>query len=76
MFLFTFLGIYFDLTCFAGYVELIKVSTPHKYVNVTRGTDAMLPCTFVTSAPDTKNLNIQWDFVATSSAIPKPVDTH
>ncbi|XP_010773454.1 V-set and immunoglobulin domain-containing protein 1-like isoform X2 [Notothenia coriiceps] len=55
-----------------GCVELIKVSTPHKYVNVTRGTDVLLPCTFVTSAPDT-NLNIQWDFVATSSAIPKPV---
>ncbi|XP_034082442.1 LOW QUALITY PROTEIN: V-set and immunoglobulin domain-containing protein 1-like [Gymnodraco acuticeps] len=56
-----------------GCVELIKVSTPHKYVNVTRGTDVLLPCTFVTSAPDTKKLNIQWDFVATSSAIPKPV---
>ncbi|KAF3841345.1 hypothetical protein F7725_007207 [Dissostichus mawsoni] len=56
-----------------GCVELIKVSTPHKYVNVTKGGDVLLPCTFVTSEPDTKNLNIQWDFVATSSAIPKTV---
>ncbi|KAK5859032.1 hypothetical protein PBY51_003128 [Eleginops maclovinus] len=49
-----------------GCVELITVSTPHKYVNVTTGQNVVLPCTFVTSA-DTKNLNIQWDFVPSSS---------
>ncbi|KAI9540830.1 hypothetical protein NQZ68_036587 [Dissostichus eleginoides] len=38
-----------------------------------QGRDVLLPCTFVTSEPDTKNLNIQWDFVAKSSAIPKTV---
>lgn len=56
-------------------MELIKVSTPHKFVNVTTGENVLLQCTFVTIA-QTSDLNIQWDFVSKSDITPQQVDTH
>uniref|UniRef100_A0A3B4XXB1 V-set and immunoglobulin domain-containing protein 1 n=1 Tax=Seriola lalandi dorsalis TaxID=1841481 RepID=A0A3B4XXB1_SERLL len=47
-------------------VELITVTTPQKYVNVTRGGSVKLQCMFVT-IQETNGLNIQWDFVPSSS---------
>ncbi|XP_030292813.1 V-set and immunoglobulin domain-containing protein 1 isoform X2 [Sparus aurata] len=55
-----------------GCVELIKVSTPHKFVNVTTGESVLLQCTFVTIA-QTSDLNIQWDFVSKSDITPQQV---
>ncbi|XP_041808391.1 V-set and immunoglobulin domain-containing protein 1-like [Chelmon rostratus] len=49
-----------------GCVELITVRTPQKYINVTVGGSVLLQCTFETTA-QTTNLNIQWDFVSSSS---------
>ncbi|XP_038565291.1 V-set and immunoglobulin domain-containing protein 1-like [Micropterus salmoides] len=49
-----------------GCVELITVSTPHKFVNVTKGGSILLQCMFVTTE-QTTGLNIQWDFISSSS---------
>lgn len=61
--------------CFVGFVELITVKTPQKYVNVTMGESVFLQCMFVTT-DQTTSLTIQWDFVSTSSMVPQQVDTH
>ncbi|XP_074466875.1 V-set and immunoglobulin domain-containing protein 1-like [Sebastes fasciatus] len=55
-----------------GLVELISVKTPKKYVNVTMGGSALLECMFETTA-ETTGLNIQWDFVSSSSLMPQQV---
>ncbi|XP_067350810.1 V-set and immunoglobulin domain-containing protein 1-like isoform X1 [Channa argus] len=55
-----------------GCVELITVSTPQKYVNVTRGDSILLQCSFET-IPDTKGLTVQWDFVSASSNGPQQI---
>uniref|UniRef100_A0A665XB45 V-set and immunoglobulin domain-containing protein 1 n=1 Tax=Echeneis naucrates TaxID=173247 RepID=A0A665XB45_ECHNA len=47
-------------------VELIKVMTPQKYVNVTKGANVKLQCMFETTA-ETNSLNIQWEFVSSLS---------
>ena len=56
-------------------MELITVSTPHKYVNVTTGGSVLLQCTFDT-IQQTSGLLIQWDFVSRSDMTPQQVDTH
>lgn len=61
--------------CFVGFVELITVRTPQKYVNVTTGESVFLQCMFVTT-DQTTSLTIQWDFVSTSSMMPQQVDRH
>ncbi|KAJ0061843.1 hypothetical protein NL108_012498 [Boleophthalmus pectinirostris] len=53
-----------------GCVELITVTTPHKFVNVTTGGTVLLQCTFVTSQP-TNGLTIQWDMVSKTSMTPQ-----
>uniref|UniRef100_A0A3B4AB02 V-set and immunoglobulin domain-containing protein 1 n=1 Tax=Periophthalmus magnuspinnatus TaxID=409849 RepID=A0A3B4AB02_9GOBI len=58
--------------CLAGCVELITVTTPQKFVNVTSGGTVLLPCTFVTSAPP-NSLTIQWDMVSKTSMTPQQV---
>lgn len=58
---------------FEGCVELITVSTPEKYINVTVGGSALLQCSFATTA-QTTNLIIQWDFVSSSSMTPQQVN--
>lgn len=60
------------MCCFAGCVELITVSTPHKRVNVTVGESVLLQCMFDTIS-DTKGLTIQWDFDSPSSIAPQQV---
>ncbi|XP_026184882.1 V-set and immunoglobulin domain-containing protein 1 [Mastacembelus armatus] len=55
-----------------GCVELITVSTPQQYVNVTMGEPVLLQCTFVT-VPETTSLTIQWDFFSPSSMAPQQV---
>ncbi|XP_051257175.1 V-set and immunoglobulin domain-containing protein 1-like [Dicentrarchus labrax] len=55
-----------------GCVELITVSTPQKYVNVTLGGSVQLQCMFQTSQPTT-GLTIQWDFYSKSSITPQQV---
>uniref|UniRef100_A0A3B4UTI3 V-set and immunoglobulin domain-containing protein 1 n=1 Tax=Seriola dumerili TaxID=41447 RepID=A0A3B4UTI3_SERDU len=57
-----------------GCVELITVTTPQKYVNVTRGGSVKLQCMFVT-IQETNGLTIQWDFVPSSSLTQEQVDT-
>uniref|UniRef100_A0A7N6BVP6 V-set and immunoglobulin domain-containing protein 1 n=1 Tax=Anabas testudineus TaxID=64144 RepID=A0A7N6BVP6_ANATE len=58
----------------AGCVELITVSSPQKYVNVTMGGSVQLQCMFVT-IQETTSLTIQWDFVSSSSLTPQQVQT-
>uniref|UniRef100_A0A8C6UGS6 V-set and immunoglobulin domain-containing protein 1 n=1 Tax=Neogobius melanostomus TaxID=47308 RepID=A0A8C6UGS6_9GOBI len=53
-----------------GCVELITVSTPQRFVNVTTGASVLLQCTFVTSQ-QTDALNIQWDMISKSSMTPQ-----
>ncbi|XP_029304526.1 V-set and immunoglobulin domain-containing protein 1-like [Cottoperca gobio] len=60
------------LVSIIGCVELITVSTPHKYVNVTTGGSVVLECMFVTTG-ETTGLTIQWDFVSSSSLTPQQV---
>ncbi|XP_026225758.1 V-set and immunoglobulin domain-containing protein 1-like [Anabas testudineus] len=55
-----------------GCVELITVSSPQKYVNVTMGGSVQLQCMFVT-IQETTSLTIQWDFVSSSSLTPQQV---
>ncbi|KAK2828736.1 hypothetical protein Q5P01_019770 [Channa striata] len=55
-----------------GCVELITVSTPHKYINVTKGDSVQIQCTFQT-VPETKALTIEWNFVSSSSITPQQV---
>ncbi|XP_044078646.1 V-set and immunoglobulin domain-containing protein 1-like isoform X2 [Siniperca chuatsi] len=55
-----------------GCVELITVTTPQKYVNVTRGGSVLLQCMFVTTE-QTNGLTIQWDFISPSSMRPQQV---
>lgn len=54
------------LASIIGYVQLITVTSPQKYVNVTVGGSVNLDCYFQTSEPTT-SLTIQWDFVSSSS---------
>ncbi|KAI3373511.1 hypothetical protein L3Q82_022107 [Scortum barcoo] len=61
-----------EICCFVGCVELITVSTPQKYVNVTRGGSVLLQCMFVT-IDQTTGLTIQWDFVSSSAMSPQQV---
>ncbi|XP_030602612.1 V-set and immunoglobulin domain-containing protein 1-like [Archocentrus centrarchus] len=49
-----------------GCVELITVTTPQKYVNVTAGGSVLLQCEFATTEATTTSLTIQWDLVSTS----------
>uniref|UniRef100_A0A3Q1JBB1 V-set and immunoglobulin domain-containing protein 1 n=1 Tax=Anabas testudineus TaxID=64144 RepID=A0A3Q1JBB1_ANATE len=58
----------------SGCVELITVSSPQKYVNVTMGGSVQLQCMFVT-IQETTSLTIQWDFVSSSSLTPQQVQT-
>ncbi|XP_071316956.1 V-set and immunoglobulin domain-containing protein 1-like [Trachinotus anak] len=60
------------LTGIMGCVELIMVTTPQKYVNVTMGGSVKLQCMFVTTQ-ETTSLTIQWDFVPLSSLTPEQV---
>ncbi|XP_044227469.1 V-set and immunoglobulin domain-containing protein 1-like [Thunnus albacares] len=60
------------LTSIIGCVELITVTTLHKYVNVTKGENVLLQCNFETNEPTT-SLTIQWDFVSSSSMSPQQV---
>ncbi|XP_040907942.1 V-set and immunoglobulin domain-containing protein 1-like [Toxotes jaculatrix] len=60
------------LTSIIGCVELITVSTPQKYINVTMGGSVLLQCTFVTTQ-ETNGLTIQWDFVSSSSLTPQQI---
>ncbi|XP_070700027.1 V-set and immunoglobulin domain-containing protein 1-like isoform X1 [Pempheris klunzingeri] len=55
-----------------GCAELITVSTPQKYVNVTLGGSVLLQCTFLTK-DETTSLTVQWDFVSSSSMAPQQV---
>ncbi|KAM9847038.1 V-set and immunoglobulin domain-containing protein 1-like [Aulostomus maculatus] len=55
-----------------GCAELITVTTPHRYVNVTRGHSVLLQCNFQTSH-ETTSLTIQWSFDSTSSMSPQPI---
>ncbi|XP_070774189.1 V-set and immunoglobulin domain-containing protein 1-like [Enoplosus armatus] len=61
------------LTSIIGCVELITVSSPQKYVNVTRGGSVLLQCMFVTTEQTAAGLTIQWDFVSSSSMTPQQV---
>ncbi|XP_070839719.1 V-set and immunoglobulin domain-containing protein 1-like [Chaetodon trifascialis] len=63
----------FVLISIIGCVELITVSTPHKYINVTVGGSVFLQCTFVTTEQTTTSLTVQWDFVSSSSMKPQQV---
>ncbi|KAG7516893.1 V-set and immunoglobulin domain-containing protein 1-like [Solea senegalensis] len=49
-----------------GWVELITVRTPEKFINVTVGGSVLLQCMFLTT-PETTSLTIQWEFVSSSS---------
>ncbi|KAG7223356.1 hypothetical protein INR49_015712, partial [Caranx melampygus] len=60
------------LSSLIGCVELISVTTPQKYVNVTKGASVKLQCMFVTTQ-ETTSLTIQWDFVPSSSLEPEQV---
>ncbi|KAM7374080.1 hypothetical protein PAMP_006757 [Pampus punctatissimus] len=55
-----------------GCVELITVTTPEKYINVTSGESVHLQCNFSTIAA-TNGLTIQWDFVSSSSLSPQQI---
>ncbi|KAM7397706.1 hypothetical protein PAMA_005837 [Pampus argenteus] len=55
-----------------GCVELITVTTPQKYINVTTGESVQLQCNFVTTEATTR-LTIQWDFVSSSSLYPQQI---
>ncbi|XP_056299716.1 V-set and immunoglobulin domain-containing protein 1-like [Pseudoliparis swirei] len=56
-----------------GCVELITVSTPQKYVNVTIGGTALLQCIFKSTDETTTGLTTQWDFFSHSSMTPQQV---
>ncbi|XP_028278008.1 V-set and immunoglobulin domain-containing protein 1-like [Parambassis ranga] len=56
-----------------GYVELITVTTPEKYVNVTMGESILLNCMFVSTADTTTSLTIQWEFISSSSMTPQQI---
>ncbi|XP_073335062.1 V-set and immunoglobulin domain-containing protein 1-like [Pagrus major] len=56
-----------------GCVELITVTTPQKYVNVTMGGSVLLQCMFVSTIEQTTGLTIQWDYVSTSEMTPQQV---
>lgn len=45
----------------------MTVTVPYAVVNVTVGKSATLPCTYVLSEPNTRNLVVQWDFVEAHS---------
>uniref|UniRef100_A0A8C5HXX2 V-set and immunoglobulin domain-containing protein 1 n=1 Tax=Gouania willdenowi TaxID=441366 RepID=A0A8C5HXX2_GOUWI len=52
---------------FTGLVELITVTTPQKYVNVTKGGNVLLQCMFVSTEEETSSLTIQWEFDSSSA---------
>ncbi|XP_035480543.2 V-set and immunoglobulin domain-containing protein 1 [Scophthalmus maximus] len=51
------------LASITGWVEMITVTTPQKFINVTMGESALLQCVFATT-PETSSLTIQWDFIS------------
>lgn len=61
---------------FLGCVELITVTTPKKYVNVTVGESILLQCMYESTEASTSGLTIQWDFVSSSSTNQVQVDIH
>ncbi|KAK7915840.1 hypothetical protein WMY93_011601 [Mugilogobius chulae] len=61
---------FFVFFSFFGCVELITVTTPQKFVNVTTGGKVLLQCTFLTGQ-QTDALTIQWDMVSKNSMTPQ-----
>ncbi|CAL8281998.1 unnamed protein product [Arctogadus glacialis] len=56
-----------------GCAELITVTSPQRYVNVTVGGSLLLQCSFVSTTLETTNLVVMWNFVEKSSSSLKQI---
>ncbi|XP_040140022.1 V-set and immunoglobulin domain-containing protein 1 [Ictidomys tridecemlineatus] len=59
---FTFWKAFLILNCLAGQVNLVQVTIPDSFVNVTTGSDVTLLCFYTTTVASTDKLSIQWSF--------------
>ncbi|XP_006142889.1 V-set and immunoglobulin domain-containing protein 1 isoform X2 [Tupaia chinensis] len=59
---FAFWKVFLILNCLAGQVSVVKVTIPHRFVNVTVGSDITLVCTYTTYVASMDKLSIQWSF--------------
>uniref|UniRef100_A0A8C9P5C9 V-set and immunoglobulin domain-containing protein 1 n=1 Tax=Spermophilus dauricus TaxID=99837 RepID=A0A8C9P5C9_SPEDA len=59
---FTFWKAFLILNCLAGPVNLVQVTIPDSFVNVTTGSDVTLLCFYTTTVASTDKLSIQWSF--------------